>query len=168
MVDAGSEPTYEEKMRVPGSPLGTLLQILILPVTRNIPKNRLHCVTYLPAKLEDVISNAFKRKFIIWTLALPLATGNIAQCPLHYVIYANAKVLSDCVRSWVYKKILLYLWSFQGHIKCSSLPFTSCDLGICSLKVLRQSFKEVMHLQETWWTDVCTHKWGRWTTLMQK
>ena len=38
MVDAGSEPTHEEKMRVPGSPLGTLLQILILPVTPNIAK----------------------------------------------------------------------------------------------------------------------------------
>ena len=38
MVDTGSEPTNEEKMRVPGSPWGTLLQILILPVTRNIAK----------------------------------------------------------------------------------------------------------------------------------
>ena len=54
MVDAGSEPRHEEKMRVPGSPWGTLLQILILPVTRNVAKNRLHCVTYLPAKLVDV------------------------------------------------------------------------------------------------------------------
>ena len=45
-------------MRVPGSPWGTLLQTLILPVTRNIAENRLHRVTYLPAKLEDVM---FKR-----------------------------------------------------------------------------------------------------------
>ena len=44
-VNAGSEPTHEEKMRVPGSPWGTLLQILILPVTRNIAKYRLHRVT---------------------------------------------------------------------------------------------------------------------------
>ena len=54
MVDAGFEPRHEEKMRLPGSPWGTLLQILILPVTLTLLKKRLHCVTYLPAKLEDV------------------------------------------------------------------------------------------------------------------
>ena len=76
---------------------------------------------------------------------------------------------SECVMRWVCKKnALFYLWSFQGHTKCCSLPFTSCDLGICSLKLLRQTFKEVMHLQETWWTDVCLHKWGQWTDFDEK
>ena len=42
------------RMKVPGSPWGTLLQILILPVLQNIVKNSLHHVTYLPAKFKDV------------------------------------------------------------------------------------------------------------------
>ena len=150
-----------------GSTWGTLLQILILPVTRNIAKNRLHRVTYLPAELKDVMFKCIWKKIHYLTFDL----SHWKYCPVPFTLcdlrtYKGFKWLR--YEMSLQEKCIIWPLIFSRTHKMLSIPFKSCDLGICSLKLLRQTFKEVMHLQETWWTDVCTHKWGRWTDFDAK
>ena len=134
-------------------------------VTENLAQYPLHHVTYAPAKFEVATSNGlgdtFKRKYIIWhcpvlqlfffwggggsnwlfphLLTLTLGSRshiNLAQYPLHQVIYADAKFKvaksngvggETITRNMTDSRMTDQLWCFIENIKMQG-PFSKPHL----------------------------------------
>ena len=61
--------------------------------------------------------------------------GHMKHCPLNHVPYVPAKfeVGTPMVKEMHLQGNTLFDLDLQGHTKCCSVPFTSCDL--CTSKV---------------------------------
>ena len=115
-------------------------------VTQNVAQYPLHHVNYAPAGFEVAMSNgsggdAFKRKYIVWTLSLNF--GSTSQkmfpstlyTPVTYVIAKFEVAMSKVKEEMHLQANTLFDLCPWGKVtkKSCSVPSTSCDL--CTWKV---------------------------------